>query len=109
MTQWGMALLVVFVALGATNRLTWRQAGGVGLVLTVIVIGAVLVRYSTTTPADQYIPAIDSTIDQTGYAAQAPPLQGLPAPSTENHLGLQGATWGTTDHSTSGLGLGSGG
>lgn len=40
MTSWGYFLLAAFVALGVTERLTWRQAGKTGLILTAGVIVA---------------------------------------------------------------------
>jgi Na+(H+)/acetate symporter ActP len=102
MTEWGMLLLCAYIALGATGRLTWRQAGRVGLVLTAIVIAAVMVSYSSTTPTDNYIRSIDATVYQSGKE----PRNGIP--STEDVAGAQAATWGTTDHSDNGLGTGSG-
>jgi hypothetical protein len=106
-TQWGMLLLVAYIVLGATRRVTWRQAGGIGLALTIVVIAAALVSYSRSTPTDLYIPAIDSTIDQTG-ATLVPPLPGTGFITTEDHTGLKAANWFSTDHSP-GAQVGSGG
>ena len=94
-------MLCAYIALGATGRLTWRQAGRVALVLTAIVIAVVMVSYSSTTPTDKYIKSLDATVYQTGKE----PRTGIP--STENVGGVQAATWGTTDHSDNGLGSGS--
>ena len=102
MTEWGMLLVCAYIALGATGRLTWRQAGRVSLVLTAIVIAVVMFSYSSATPTDSYVRSIDATVYQTGKE----PLNGIP--STEDVAGAQAATWGTTDHSDNGLGTGSG-
>jgi len=37
-TYWGYLLLAVFVALGLTERLTWRKAGKTALIVTAVVI-----------------------------------------------------------------------
>jgi hypothetical protein len=37
-TSWGYLLLAAFVALGLTERLTWRKAGKSAVILTVVVI-----------------------------------------------------------------------
>lgn len=108
MTQWGMLLLVAYIVLGATRRVTWRQAGGISLVLTIIVIAVALVGYTRSTPTDQYIPAIDSTIDQTGAPLMAP-LPGTGFITTEDHTGLKAANWFTTDHNGTGSGNSGGG
>lgn len=103
MTEWGMLLLVAFIALGATDRLKWRQAGAAALGLTVIVIAAVMVSYSTSTPQDKYIRSIDATV----YATGNPASDGTP--STEDLSGVQAATYGNTDHSASATEAGSSG
>jgi Na+(H+)/acetate symporter ActP len=91
-----MLLLCAYIALGATDRLTWRQAGRAALVLTVVVIAVVMVTYSTTTtPIDKYIPSVDATVYANGNPASDA------TPSTENLTGVQAATWSTTDHSAS--------
>ena len=38
MTTWGYLLLVVFVALGLTERVTWRKAGRYALVAVTFVV-----------------------------------------------------------------------
>lgn len=96
MTEWGMLLLCAFIALGATGRLTWRQAGRVALGLTVIVVAFAMGTYSSTTPTDKYIPSVDATVYATGNPASD-------ATSTENLAGVKAATWSTTDHSNSDL------
>jgi hypothetical protein len=96
MTEWGMLLLCAFIVLGATDRITWRQAGVVGFGLTVIVLAVVMVGYSTTTPTDKYIPSIDATVYATGNAARDAKN------STENFTGVKPANWFTTNHSSGG-------
>jgi hypothetical protein len=103
-----MLLLVVYIVLGATRRVTWRQAGGIGLVITIIVIAVALVGYTRSTPTDLYIPAIDSTIDQPGGRLRAPLPGGAGFMTTEDHTGLKAANWFTTDHSGTGTGNGGG-
>jgi hypothetical protein len=93
MTEWGMLLLCAYIALGATGRLTWRQAGAAGFGLTVIVIAVVMLSYSTTTPTDKYIRSIDATVYATGNRASDA------TPSTENLSGVQAAIYANTDHS----------
>jgi hypothetical protein len=93
MTEWGMLLLCAYIALGATNRLTQRQAGGAALVLTVVVIAAVMVHEKTTTPTDRYIKALDATVYATGN-----PAENTGPPTTEDQTGVKAATWVTTDH-----------
>ena len=94
MTEWGMLLLCAYIALAATNRLTQRQAGGVALALTVVVVAVMMIHYQTTTPSDKYIKALDATVYATGN-----PLQVTTGPpTTEDQAGVQPATWLTTDH-----------
>lgn len=93
MTEWGMLLLCAYIALAATNRLTQRQAGGAALVLTLVVVAVVMVHYRSATPTDKYIRALDATVYLTGN-----PTQTTGPPSTEDHSGVQAATWLTTDH-----------
>jgi hypothetical protein len=100
MTEWGMGLLVAFIALGATDRLTWRQSGRVAFVLTVIVIVVVVAKYSSTTPTDKYVRSLDATVYATGNPASDQ------VPSLENLTGVQAATWANTDHSDVNLGTG---
>lgn len=94
MTEWGMLLLCAYIALGATGRLTWRQAGRVAFGLTVIVIAVVMFSYSRSTPTDKYLRSIDATVYATGNPAEN---TGAP-PSTEDHTGVTAATWLSTDH-----------
>lgn len=93
-----MLLLCAFIALGATDRVTWRQAGFVALGLTVIVIGVAVIGYRSTTPTDKYIPSIDATVYATGNAARDAKN------STENFSGVKPANWFTTNHSQGGGG-----
>jgi hypothetical protein len=93
MTEWGMLLLCAYIALGATHRLTQRQAAGAALALTVVVVAVVMVHYSTTTPTDKYIRAIDATVYATGN-----PAENTGPPTTEDQAGVKAATWVTTDH-----------
>ncbi len=93
MTEWGMLLLCAYIALAATNRLTQRQAGGVALALTVVVIAVVMIHYRLTTPTDKYIRALDATVYPTGN-----PAQNAGPPTTEDQSGVKAATWLTTDH-----------
>lgn len=90
-----MLLLCAYIVLGATGRLTWRQAGGVALAVTIVVIGVVLVNYSHTTPIDKYVPLVDSNVYSTGKANQVPSLA---RPNSEDVTGVTAATWLTTDH-----------
>lgn len=106
MTAWGMFLLVAYIALGATSRLTRRQAGRVAAALTVIVIAGAMAVYSSTTPTDKYIPAIDSSV----YATGRPPLPGPgTSPASEDVTGVQAANWFSTDHRPLVSGSGGGG
>ena len=86
-------MICAYIALGATGRLTRRQAGRAALVLTAIVGAVVMVSYLNTTPKDDYIRAIDATVYQTGRE----PPGGIP--TTEDVTGAQAATWFTTNHS----------
>ena len=94
MTEWGMLLLCAYIALGATGRLTRRQAGRAAAALTVVVIAVVTVEYSTTTPTDKYIPNVDSAVYATGRPPQPGP--GTP-PTSEDVTGVKAATWFNTD------------
>ena len=89
-----MLLLCAYIVLGATGRLTWRQAGRVAFGLTVIVLAVVMVRYSQSTPTDQYLRSIDATVYATGNPSEN---TGAP-PSSEDHTGVKAATWLSTDH-----------
>jgi hypothetical protein len=95
MTEWGMLLLCAFIALGATGRLTRRQAGRAAFGLTVIVIAAALVSYKASTPTDKYIPNVDSLVYATGRPP--PPNPGTLATS-EDVTGVKAATWFNTAH-----------
>jgi hypothetical protein len=106
MTEWGMLLLCAYIALGATGRLTRRQAGAAALVLTAVVIAVAMVSYTRSTPTDKYIPDVDATVYQTGRPV--PPLNGDTS-TTEDVTGVQPANWFTTNHSNKGGGSGDGG
>jgi hypothetical protein len=93
MTQWGMLLLCAYIALGATSRLTRRQAGRAAVVLTAVVIAFAMAKYSSTTPKDKYIPSLDSWV----YATGPPPLPGPENPTSEDVTGAKAATWLTMD------------
>jgi len=95
MTQWGMLLLCAYIALGATSRLTRRQAGRAAVALTVIVIAVALNSYSNTTPIDKYIPGFDSPVYATGRQPRTAPGTST---KTEDVTGVKPATWFTTDH-----------
>ncbi len=97
-----MGLLCAYIALGATGRLTWRQAGRLGFVLTVVVITVAMLSYSSKTPTDKYVKSVDATVYATGNPASDQ------VPSLENLTGVQAATWSTTDHSSTAI-SGSGG
>jgi hypothetical protein len=92
MTEWGMLLLCAFIALGATSRLTRRQAGRAAFVLTVIVIAVAIVSYKSSTPQDKYIPSVDSLV----YATGRPPPE--TTSTSEDVTGVQAATWFNTAH-----------
>jgi hypothetical protein len=40
LTSWGYFLLAAFVALGLTDRLSWRNAGKAAVILTAVVVVA---------------------------------------------------------------------
>ena len=92
MTQWGMLLLCAYIALGATSRLTRRQAGRAALALTVVVIAVAMAQYST--PKSKYIPGVDSWV----YESGPPALPGPESPTSLDVTGAKPATWFTTDH-----------
>ena len=102
MTQWGMLLLCAYIALGATSRLTRRQAGRAAFALIVVVIAAAIVSYKISTPTDKFIPFSDSQV----YATGRPPQPGTQPSSypTEDVTGVKAATWVTTVHSDTGSG-----
>jgi hypothetical protein len=89
-----MLLLCAYIALGATSRLTRRQAGGAALGVTVVVVAVAMAHYSSSTPTSKYIPFVDSWVYEYG-----PPA--LPGPESAISLDVTGAkpaTWFTTDH-----------
>ena len=45
MTNWGYLLLVGFVALGLTERTTWRKASRLAIILSALVMVAVFANY----------------------------------------------------------------
>ena len=95
MTEWGMLLLCAYIALGATSRLTCRQAGFAAAALTVVVVAVAMIQYSSTTPTDKYLPNSDASV----YATGRTPLPGAETSSTsEDVAGVQPATWFSTDH-----------
>ena len=106
MTQWGMLLLCAYIVLGATSRLTRRQAGRAAAALTIIVIAVAMFEYSSSTPTDKYIPSIDSEVYATGQPSQSGP--GTP-PTGEDVTGVKAATWFNTDHRPIVSGNGGGG
>jgi len=91
-----MLLLCVYIALGATSRLTCRQAGFVAAVVTVVVLTVAMVQYSRTTPTDKYIPNSDASV----YATGTPPAVGGAAasPTSEDVTGITPANWFSTNH-----------
>lgn len=93
MTQWGMLLLCVYIALGASSRLKWRTAGRIAFGITVVVIGAAMVSYMRGTPTDKYYKAIDAPVYATGRATATP---GQSVDSTEDTSGAQPATRANT-------------
>jgi hypothetical protein len=95
MTQWGMLLLCAYIVLGATSRLTRRQAGHTAFALTVVVIAAAMLEYSSATPTDRYIPNVDSAVYANGRPTQAGPEVPL---TSEDLTGVQAATWMSTEH-----------
>jgi hypothetical protein len=95
MTQWGMLLLCAYIVLGATSRLTRRQAGRAAAALTVVVIAVAMIEYQSTSPTDKYIPCTDASV----YATGRPPLPGPGTPPTsEDVTGVKAATWLSTRH-----------
>lgn len=93
MTKWGVLLLGTYIALGVTRRLTQRQAGGIALAVTLVVVGVAFISYRTSTPTDKYIKAVDATVYATGD-----PAQETGPPTTEDQAGVKAATWLTTNH-----------
>lgn len=45
MTNWGYILLVAFVALGLSERLTWRKASRAAVILTAVMMVAAFANY----------------------------------------------------------------
>ena len=45
MTNWGYMLLVLFVALGLTGRLTWRKASRLAVIATAVLMVAAFANY----------------------------------------------------------------
>jgi hypothetical protein len=107
MTQWGMLLLCVYIALGASGRLTWRVAGRLALALTALVITVAFISYTNGgTPTDKYYPTVDSTIYATGQQTLPSPGQNA---STEDTAGVQAANASNTvNPPTNGSRLGGG-
>lgn len=65
MTQWGMLLLCMFIVLGV-GRTSWRKAGTIALLFTVIVLGVATTSYMHSTPHGTYINDVDASIYATG-------------------------------------------
>jgi hypothetical protein len=94
MTEWGMLLLCAYIALGATGRLTRRQAGRAAVAVSIIVIAGAMITYSRTTPTDKYIPSADAPVYLTGQTQQGVPSS-VP---TEDVTGVKPANWFSTNH-----------
>lgn len=45
MTNWGYILMAAFVALGLTERLTWRKASRYAVILTAVLMVAAFANY----------------------------------------------------------------
>src|ERR1700761_1226250 len=104
MTQWGMLLLCVFIAVGASGRLTSRKAGRVVLIVTVAIIAGAIITYAHTTPTDKYYRDVDATIYATGdpYGASATTGTDVNPAAAEDTTGVQPATYGDTVNATPG-------
>jgi hypothetical protein len=94
MTQWGMLLLCAYIVLGATSRITRRQAGLAAVAVTAVVIAVAMANYSSSTPTDKYIPFIDSYV----YASGPSPLPAPQSSISEDVTGVTAANWFNTDH-----------
>ena len=88
---------VFFAGLAASARKAARDG------LRLLVIGVVMVKYSSTTPTDDYIRSVDATVYQTGRP------ESNAIPSTQDLTGVKAATWSTTDHKDNGAGNGASG
>lgn len=112
MTQWGMLLLCVFIALGV-SRTSWRKAGRLALVMTTIVIAVAMLSYMHSTPHGTYVKDVDAPIYATGNidsgvhpnSHSTEDTSGIvPANSgTESSIGLTGNT-GTAGGGSGGAG-----
>jgi hypothetical protein len=89
-----MLLLCAYIALGATSRLTRRQAGYAAAAATAVVIAIAMLGYSRGTPRDKYIPNLDSAVYATG---RPPPSYAVP-PNSEDVTGVKPANWFSTNH-----------
>jgi hypothetical protein len=83
MTQWGMLLLCVYIALGL-SRAGWRTAGFLALAFTVVVIGAAIVGYEHSGPPVPSWNVSETPADATNAGV---PVSPGTAPSTENTAG----------------------
>lgn len=94
-----MLLLCAYIALGATGRLTRRQAGHAAIAVTVVVLVAAMIEYKSTTPTDKYIRNADAGVYATGQPAPGglDPQQPV-TPTSENVTGVKPANWYNTDH-----------
>jgi hypothetical protein len=45
MTDWGFALLALYVGLGLTTRLSWRKASRLAVIVSALVLVAVFASY----------------------------------------------------------------
>src|ERR1700733_3313153 len=105
MTEWGMLLLCAYIALGATGRLTRRQAGHAALAVTIVVLVGAMVEYKTTTPTDKYIRDAASPVYSTGLPATGGLNPQQPVTSaSEDVTGVKPANWYTTDPAPGGGG-----
>jgi hypothetical protein len=83
MTQWGMLLLCVYIALGL-SRVSWRNAGRLAFVLTVVVIGAAIIGYKHSGPPLPAWNVNGTPADAINGGVPVPPGT---APSTESTAG----------------------
>ncbi len=104
MTSWGAFLLCSYIALGASSRVSRRQAGRLALVVTAVVVAIAMVSYTHSTPTDKYYRDVDSTVYATGQPA---PALDQNTATTEDETGVQAATLGNTVLGTIGTGGGS--
>jgi hypothetical protein len=80
-TQWGMLLLCVYIALGV-SRASWRKAGRLAVVFTVIVIGIVMAQYTSKTPK-----LVISPLNGTNSGNLSSPAQNTDSANSEDTTG----------------------